>query len=161
MAEVEEKKKRRIAVAVDESEESMYALSWCLRNLLSGNTEDTLILFYVKPSPPVCSSLDRTRNIFSNDVIPTMEKFTNGLTDSVMERAKMVFQHFHNIKVEKNVGSGDAGVILCTMVEKLRPDMLVMGSHGYGFIKRALLGSVSDYCAKRAKCPVVIIKRPN
>ncbi|KAJ0018505.1 hypothetical protein Pint_09513 [Pistacia integerrima] len=33
-----------------------------------------------------------------------------------------------------------------------------MGSHGYGFIKRALLGSVSDYCAKHVKCPVVIVK---
>ncbi|KAL7200349.1 hypothetical protein ACSBR1_032304 [Camellia fascicularis] len=54
---------RRIVVAVDESEESMYALSWCLRNLLSQNTKGsttTLVLLYVKPPLPVYSSLDAT-----------------------------------------------------------------------------------------------------
>ena len=55
-------KERRILVAVDESEESMYALSWCLTNLLSLNTT-TLLLLYVKPPPPAYSSLDATGNI--------------------------------------------------------------------------------------------------
>lgn len=54
--------KRRIVVAVDESEESMHALSWCLHNLVSQNqnTNTTLFLLYVKPPPPVYCSLDAT-----------------------------------------------------------------------------------------------------
>lgn len=52
--------KKTILVAVDESEESMYALSWCLHNLLPQNKKSNLVLLYVKPPPPVYSSLDAT-----------------------------------------------------------------------------------------------------
>lgn len=52
------KRQWKIVVAVDESEESMYALSWCLANLISQTTINTLVLLYVKPPPPVYSSLD-------------------------------------------------------------------------------------------------------
>ena len=44
-------------VAVDESQESMYALSWCLANLVSDTTNVKLVLLYVKP-PPSFHSLD-------------------------------------------------------------------------------------------------------
>lgn len=60
------KKEKRIVVAVDESEESMHALSWCLTHLIpadelsSGNS--TLVLLYVKPPPPVFSFFDAAGN---------------------------------------------------------------------------------------------------
>jgi nucleotide-binding universal stress UspA family protein len=38
--------------------------------------------------------------------------------------------------------------------------MLVVGSRGAGAMARALLGSVSSYCARHADCPVVIISKP-
>ncbi len=38
--------------------------------------------------------------------------------------------------------------------------MLVVGSSGAGAVARALLGSVSAYCARHADCPVVIISKP-
>ena len=59
MEAVNQKKKEcKIVVAVDESEESMYALSWCLGNLISQNTNNNLVLLYVKPPPPVYSSFE-------------------------------------------------------------------------------------------------------
>ncbi|KAK1291794.1 hypothetical protein QJS10_CPB17g01129 [Acorus calamus] len=157
MADVAEEK--RIVVAVDEGDESMYALTWCLKNFVSPNTENTLILLYVRPPPPVYTSLDGTGYLFAEDMMATMEKYSNDLAESVMERAKRIYQDFDNVKVEKKVGSGDARDVICEMVVKLGADVLVMGTHSYGFIKRALLGSVSDYCAKNAKCPVLIVKR--
>ncbi|XP_010259333.1 PREDICTED: universal stress protein PHOS32-like [Nelumbo nucifera] len=155
-----EAKERRVMVAVDESEESMYALSWCLKNLIPPDAQTTLILLYAKPPPPVYSSLDGTGYLFASDVIATMEKYSRDLADSVMERAEAIFKNHSNIKVEKKVGSGDAREVICMTVEKFGADLLVMGSHGYGFFKRTVLGSVSDYCAKHAKCPVLIVKRP-
>lgn len=51
---------KRILVAVDESEESMHALSWCLTNLFPQSIKTILFLLYVKPPPPVYSSIDAT-----------------------------------------------------------------------------------------------------
>lgn len=40
------------------------------------------------------------------------------------------------IKVETRVENGDPRDVICEMVQKLGADVLVMGSHGYGLIKR-------------------------
>lgn len=153
---------RTILVAVDESEQSMYALTWCLHNLPAQNKNCTLVLLYVKPPPPVYSSLDPAGYLFGrDDVIANLEKYAKDLAISVMRKAEGICQNFDTkIKVEKKVGTGDAKDIICMAVKQLRADMLVMGSHNYGFFKRALLGSVSEHCAKHVKCPVVVVKRP-
>ncbi|OEL36594.1 hypothetical protein BAE44_0002388, partial [Dichanthelium oligosanthes] len=44
------------------------------------------------------------------------------------------------------VESGDPRDVICDAADKLGVDLLVMGSHGYGFIQRAFLGSVSNHC---------------
>ncbi|KAI9182130.1 hypothetical protein LWI28_022379 [Acer negundo] len=155
------KTEQKIVVAVDESEESMDALSWCLSNFFSNNTNNTLVLLYVKPPPPVYSTLDAAGYMFSADVIKAMEQYGSDMVNSVMQRAEAVYRNFEtDINVERVVGCGEAKDVICGVVEKLKADTLVMGSHGYGFIKRVLLGSVSDYCAKHVKCPVVIVKHP-
>lgn len=64
------------------------------------------------------------------------------------------------VKVETKVESGDPRDVICEAAEKVAADVLVMGSHGYGVIKRAFLGSVSNHCAQKAKCPVLIVKKP-
>ncbi|CAJ2640203.1 unnamed protein product [Trifolium pratense] len=47
---------------------------------------------------------------------------------------------YYYIVVE--VVEGDARNVLCDAVEKHHASILVLGSHGYGAIKRAVLGSV-------------------
>ncbi|KAJ1412569.1 UspA [Sesbania bispinosa] len=158
---MEEIKERKILVAVDESQESMFALSWCITNLISDTPNVKLVLLYVMPTPAVHSFV-ATGYIFSNDVISAMEKYCKDLANSVMERAAAICRNLNttNIKIERVISNGDARNVICHAVQKLEADTLVMGTHGYGFFKRALVGSVSDYCAKHAKCPVVIVKHP-
>ncbi|KAE8009371.1 hypothetical protein FH972_005811 [Carpinus fangiana] len=154
------KEERKIVVAVDESKESMYALSWCLSNLVSHSSKNTLVLLYVKP-PPVYSSYDAAGYMFYSDAVVALKKYGTDMVNSVMERTDAIIRNYGtNINVERITGSGDAKDVICSTVGKLEADTLVMGSHGYGFFKRALLGSVSDYCAKNVKCPVVIVKHP-
>ncbi|KAI9107072.1 hypothetical protein K1719_022600 [Acacia pycnantha] len=157
-----EKKERRILVAVDEGEESMHALSWCLNNLVHPDSDDTLILLYSKPPRPVYSAIDGPGGyLFSADVTAAIERYGDQVACSVMEKAKKLCADLQpQVKVETKVESGDPRDVICEAAEKLAADVLVMGSHGYGVIKRAFLGSVSNHCAQKAKCPVLIVKKP-
>ena len=162
MAELEVggEKRRKIMVAVDEGEESIYALSWCLKNLVCEGLNDTVLLVYVKPPRAVFTSVDGTGYLFSGEILATMERYGNEVADCVLEKAKRVCKEYHNLKVETVVENGDPRDVICQVATRLNVDVLVMGSHGYGMIKRAFLGSVSNHCAQNVKCPVLIVKRP-
>ncbi|XP_030957778.1 universal stress protein PHOS32-like [Quercus lobata] len=153
-------KERKILVAVDQGEESMHALSWCLKNVISENSKDTLVLLYVKPPRAVFSALDGTGYLFSADMMVAMDKYSNDVAEFVVEKAKKMCKDLHDVKVETKIEHGDPRDVICQMTEKLGAAVLVMGSHGYGLIKRALLGSVSNHCAQNVKCPVLIVKKP-
>ncbi|KAK4273267.1 hypothetical protein QN277_021704 [Acacia crassicarpa] len=160
-----ERKERKIVVAVDESEESRYALKWCITNLMYHSENYKLVLHYVQPPPPPpYSFFDATGHLFAGgDFVLDTEKLGSELANSVMERAEAICRKLNttnNINMERVIGTGDAKDVICSTVQKVKADILVMGSHGYdGFFKRALLGSVSDHCARHAKCPVLIVRR--
>ncbi|CAL5341093.1 unnamed protein product [Camellia sinensis] len=159
-----EANERKILVGVDEGDESMYALSWCLKNVVvPQNSKDTLVLLYAKKPRPIYPIIDgATGYILMPDVMETMDRYNNELAESRMEKAKRLCKEVHNldVKVETRIESGDPRDVICQAAEKLSADVVVLGSHGYGLIKRAFLGSVSNYCAQNAKCPVLIAKRP-
>ncbi|KAK4761475.1 hypothetical protein SAY87_029359 [Trapa incisa] len=152
---------RKIVVAVDESEESTYALTWCLTNLISSNFKDTLFLVHARSPPALYTGLDGSGYMLSSDTVATMEKYGNVVAESVMKKAQKICRDLAgDIRVDTRVEGGDARDVICQMVERLNADILVMGSHGYGLIKRTFLGSVSNHCAQNAKCPVMIVKKP-
>ncbi|RZC71195.1 hypothetical protein C5167_034651 [Papaver somniferum] len=155
-----EVQERKIVVAIDEGDESIYALTWAIKNVVSQNSNDTVILLYAKPPLKIYSTLDGSGYLFSSDVIMSMEKYSKEVADSVIEKAKRVCEDLQNVKVEARIEKGDARDVICDAVEKIGADMLVMGTHGYGMIKRAFLGSVNTHCAQNVKCPVLIVKKP-
>lgn len=58
--------------------------------------------------------------------------------------------------VETRVVEGPAGQVLCDLATQVGATAIVIGSRGRGGVKRALLGSVSDYVVRNAPCPVVV-----
>lgn len=47
---------------------------------------------------------------------------------------------------------------VCELAAKSRSDLIVMASHGWGKIKRALLGSTAERIVRHAPCPVLVVK---
>jgi nucleotide-binding universal stress UspA family protein len=47
---------------------------------------------------------------------------------------------------------------ICLAAEKYQPRYLVIGSHGWGAVKRAIFGSVSTGVLHQAKCPVLVVR---
>jgi universal stress protein E len=59
----------------------------------------------------------------------------------------------YNVVIEE----GNAASAINSAVERVRPDLLVMGTRGYGRARRALLGSVANRVMHQAKCDVLIV----
>jgi nucleotide-binding universal stress UspA family protein len=47
------------------------------------------------------------------------------------------------------------------LAEELEVGLIVMGSRGLGGVRRALMGSVSDFVVRHAHCPVMIVRPVN
>jgi nucleotide-binding universal stress UspA family protein len=48
-------------------------------------------------------------------------------------------------------------VTLLHQAERLKADLLIVGSHGRGAMLHLLLGSVSEQVLKKATCPVLVV----
>lgn len=62
------------------------------------------------------------------------------------------------VQVHEEVRTGDtpAPEILRALYE-LGADLVVLGTHGYGVVRRALIGSVASAVARDASCPVLLV----
>lgn len=62
------------------------------------------------------------------------------------------------VPLETKVAYGDPVDELLNFAEREEIDVIVIGSTGKGFLKRKLLGSVSDKIVKTAKCSVYVVR---
>lgn len=62
------------------------------------------------------------------------------------------------LAVETEVMAGSPRRAIVDAAQEWGADLIVVGSHGYGFWSRALLGSVSQAVASHAKCSVLIAR---
>ena len=60
--------------------------------------------------------------------------------------------------VETRVLHGRPGDALCDFATEVGSAAIVLGSRGRGRLRRALLGSVSDFVVRNAPCPVLIVR---
>jgi nucleotide-binding universal stress UspA family protein len=64
-----------------------------------------------------------------------------------------------SLQIETAIIEGEPKVVIIEEAEKWRADLIVVGCHGYGPVKRFLLGSVSLAVAVHAPCSVEIVRR--
>ncbi|KAE8668047.1 MJ0531-like protein [Hibiscus syriacus] len=145
--------KQIMVIAMDDSPHSMYALEWTLDHFYTpfGSLRPFhLVVVHARPVPISFLQLATTGGM----VVGGGDIGCGRLTDGVNALGFEV----NTLNVE--VMEGDPRNVLCEAVDKHRASVLVIGSHGYGLVKRAVLGSVSDYCAHHAHCSVMIVKKP-
>jgi nucleotide-binding universal stress UspA family protein len=60
--------------------------------------------------------------------------------------------------VDHRVVEGSPGPMICIVADDIDADVVVVGSHGRGFFKRIVIGSVSEHVARNCSKPVLIIR---
>lgn len=62
------------------------------------------------------------------------------------------------IAAEHLVETGDPGPTICEVAARIGADVVVIGSHGHGWLQRVLIGSVSNHVLHHAPCPVLVMR---
>lgn len=146
------RKPKAVMVAVDNSDYGLHALQYAAENLVGAS--DSLIIVHVRPQV-------EEKDFFAAE--PYRVEFEEAyLRDSeeLLEKMKKLAASIlpAGVGIETVSLAGDPSEELLKVAEKIKPGMLVVGSHGKGFLKRALLGSVSRYLVHTAPCPVLVVK---
>ncbi|GJN11425.1 hypothetical protein PR202_ga29619 [Eleusine coracana subsp. coracana] len=168
---------RRLAIAVDLSDESAHAVRWAVDNYLRPG--DAVILLHVRPTS-VLYGADWGGADLSVPA-PNPNPTADGGDDAEAAAIRMEddFAAFTASKAEdlarplKDAGipykvhivkDHDMKERLCLEVERLSLSAVIMGSKGFGAARRTnkgRLGSVSDYCVHHCICPVVVVRYPD
>ncbi len=138
----------KLVVGVDGSEGSREALRWAAQEALLRDAR--VVAIHAWSLPFVAGPMGA--------IIPTLPREDlEAAARDVLEDA--VCEAFGGEAamppIEKLVVEEPAGKALVEAAQDA--DLLVAGSRGHGGFTGLLLGSVSQYCAHRAPCPVVII----
>lgn len=146
--------RKKILVAIDGSPLSDKAAEEAVR-MAAGNPSQFKSLIYavlVLPNAP--------RNTFT-DFVPSAPITESKEWEELRQRIFYVIEKNAAeaaIPLEVKVAYGDPADELINLAEKERVDVIVIGSTGKGFLKRKLLGSVSDKVARHARCSVYIVR---
>ncbi|KAJ3293773.1 hypothetical protein HK104_004208 [Borealophlyctis nickersoniae] len=151
---------RVVVIALDSSsssgpENSDVAFHWALDNFLDPH-RDLAVLVNVRAAPVVPGPFGTAYMDFSDYIVQLEEKFRIEAHRLLQRYAALVKKR--GVAVKAIAMRGDPRDELTRKVNELNADALVIGCRGLGAIRRALMGSVSDYLIHHVKCPVVIIK---
>lgn len=70
---------------------------------------------------------------------------------------KIAAEEFKTVNVETRVGLGIPHREIARLAESEGVDLIVMATHGRGFISHALFGSTTERVVRHAPCPVLTI----
>ncbi|MEG9296852.1 universal stress protein [Mangrovibacillus sp. Mu-81] len=136
---------KRILLATDGSEHSIRAAEKAIA-LASFQTGAQMDIVYV---------VDGKQS--KDDVL---EHWGSDAADKRKHKLQMIEQKARHaeVKYETIILHGEPGPAIVEYANKHTYDALVIGSRGLNTFQEMVLGSVSHKVAKRAKCPVMIVK---
>ncbi len=134
----------RIVVGVDGFESSRNALRWAIHQAkLTGAAVEAITSWQIPPGSGLIPAADLPDYQDDARII---------LTEAIAEMCMVDPE----VEVRPRVVEGRAGPVLVAAAEGA--DLLVVGCRGHGGLAGTLLGSVGQYCAHHAACPVVIMR---
>jgi len=140
---------KRIMVPADASEYSHRALATALELAKKFHAEVVLLFVTYTPEAYWEYNPDHTIEI-SKEQIEERGEFTLKTTLAGIDVG--------DVPLKKKILQGHPSTVILEEISNENIDLVVMGSHGYGPIAGAVLGSVSQRVLRKSPCPVLIVK---
>eukprot|EP01094_Clydonella_sp_ATCC50884_P000698 TRINITY_DN1052_c0_g1_i1.p1 TRINITY_DN1052_c0_g1~~TRINITY_DN1052_c0_g1_i1.p1 ORF type:complete len:182 (+),score=36.75 TRINITY_DN1052_c0_g1_i1:51-548(+) len=131
---------KRWFVCYDGSDSAKHALNTTLFDLVNRNRPDIIA---------VC--------VVGEETYERSEEYISGMFDQEKRSGHTV--NWELLCVPSGAESGtDAAKILCSEAKRYAADFMVCGCRGLSTLKKAFIGSASEYIVNHAHCPVVIAR---
>jgi nucleotide-binding universal stress UspA family protein len=141
----------RILLAIDSSEETELATRKAVD--LAEGTDSELHLVYVGQLPNfLMKDLDTLG--FDRTLYDEIERESIEILWSLTWRVKAA----GGTVAGAHLRMGGVAEEIVGLAKDLEADLIVMGTRGYGGVRRVIEGSISDLVVRRAHCPVMIVR---
>ena len=143
----------RILVSTDGSDFSRAAVEKCCRIVVAPDETKIKIVSVFEVIEPLDISISPE---FSKELESSARKKAQ---DFALQAEAKIREHFPNIDLETQISIGAPDQILIETAREWEADLIVIGSHGQGFWRRMLLGSITDSLVHHAPCSVLVVRR--
>lgn len=149
----------KFIIATDGSEFSRAAIvKFCKLITNLENTRVKIVSVYEKPAPMVAEPFAVSADYYRDIEHAARKQAGQFLTDAA-EQIRQCFPN-SNIEITTEILSGAPGRQIVEAAQDWNADLIIVGSHGYGFWNRVRLGSVSDSVVRHAPCSVLVVRQP-
>jgi nucleotide-binding universal stress UspA family protein len=145
----------KVLLAVDGSDCSAAAVEEVVTRPWPADTEVRVISAFQVPLTPTPEAW-----AIPDDYYEEMERTARCHAQSVIEAARnrLVKEPRNHLLITSDVFPGSPRTAILAEADRWKPDLIVVGSHGYGAWQRFLLGSVSQAVVSHAKCSVEVVR---
>jgi nucleotide-binding universal stress UspA family protein len=137
---------KKILLATDGSEHSKRAAENAIHMASCSDGSKMEIIYVVDPNRAKSETLSNWNSVDTSDK-------RKKRVEEVENMAKEA-----GIDYEVHILNGDPGPTIVEYANKNNADVVIIGSRGLNVLQEFVLGSVSHKVAKRANCPVLIVK---
>lgn len=145
----------RILVSTDGSEYSRAAIEECCRIVAAPGETEIRIVSVFEIIEPLDISISPE---FSEELESAARKKAQEAADHAVSRIR---ESFHSIALDTQISNGAPDLVLIETAAEWKADLIVIGSHGQGFWRRMLLGSITDALVHHAPCSVLVVRKEN
>ena len=152
---------KKILYATDLSKNSADAFYYAI-DVSQRRDAKITILHVVEPLPPLArfyGSLDEEKEVYRRETTADLEVIKKRL-EEICQRVEKKGTSCLALVSDILVRVGHPVEEILKAAEEEKCDLLVLGSHGKGFLKQTFLGSVSHKVLDRSRMPVFIIPLP-
>lgn len=147
----------KILVATDGSDYSRQAIEKCTYFVAPEGKTEIMIISAAENVTPIAAEPFGVSNQYYAEVAADLRKqAANAVTDA----EKIIGEKCagRDFTVTTEVYQGNVKEEIVEAAKRFGADLIVVGSHGYGFLSRMLLGSVSDFVIHHAPCSVLVVR---